>query len=529
MGSVVQGTTASVVDGTTSGFVVQGQLAAQRLSTTSSRSEDAPPAGRGKEDLSQVLGRVQVLQQLEVLNPGVTGKILQALEKSFDQTSSCSRTDGRDDHTPAADSLPPTGSRFSAGTLTPTAPLLVENSGAPPPLPTPPSFNNMNAEIFRTCGDEEGGGGGGASPASVRFGEGLAESESARRASGMASGGEIQTDASPGSSSNPVARGILKNLAAPNGEDGEERKSVRISMTGFEGPFLAGAEVSRREVPLRVPLLPQLHHSPGDDHSSVSTPVFPYAAVSAQRSSAAYGGGNVGEASRTNLFRTASGTSEITPSLSRAGSQLSKTRSSGSLPKNHSLMHVRQAITSDIETKTELYQTIFDSAFAAYSQMYELGMISELAYRALLESFEFAQEAVHGELAGQYPFLTNFPELHKQPHRVQTEASLEVFFDSLMYFLEHGIGLRWKLGNYTAKYLWRWFPCVSEEAQIAFRWTAMRRSFETVFSFIIVNETLIEELPLFDDFPGIRGVLVHLLEQAVGEELYGLHCESPEM
>merc|ERR1711874_9308 len=70
---------------------------------------------------------------------------------------------------------------------------------------------------------------------------------------------------------------------------------------------------------------------------------------------------------------------------------------------------------------------------------------------------------------------------------------------------------------------------LSEGNLIANRWNNMKRSFECIFSFIIVNETLIEELPVFEDVPHIKTSLNHLLESAIVESLYLLHKSSPEM
>eukprot|EP00392_Amoebophrya_sp_AT5.2_P005790 g5800.t1 len=53
------------------------------------------------------------------------------------------------------------------------------------------------------------------------------------------------------------------------------------------------------------------------------------------------------------------------------------TTSSG-VPNAFSTLNVRQAITADIETAAELYQTILDACFAGYSELYELELISEL-------------------------------------------------------------------------------------------------------------------------------------------------------
>ncbi|CAD7944069.1 unnamed protein product [Amoebophrya sp. A120] len=261
-----------------------------------------------------------------------------------------------------------------------------------------------------------------------------------------------------------------------------------------------------------------------------------------------------------------------------------------------SMLNVRQAITADIETAAELYQTILDASFAGYSELYELQVISELTYRALMEAFEYAQEAVQGELQ-EYCFLTNghFPELHLQPHRVQCEASLEVFWDCLLHCLSSGVGLRWKFSNWlhgdsgsslclaestslndlqgagagggraTTKELMegaddsnaqsknkqqlqkekkakqakassqknhnqqrRWFK-PSESSLLRTKWDISKRHFEAIFAFIIVNETLIEELPVFDDFPHIKNTVNHLLEAAMAEKLYQLHKQSPEM
>ncbi|CAD7935910.1 unnamed protein product [Amoebophrya sp. A25] len=198
----------------------------------------------------------------------------------------------------------------------------------------------------------------------------------------------------------------------------------------------------------------------------------------------------------------------------------------GSVTIQMSLLNVRQAITHDINTAAELYQTILDGSIAGYTELYELELISELAYRALMESFEYAQEAVQGELQG-YDFLRpHFPELHEQSHRVQTEASLEVFWECLLHSLEHGVGMRWKASKWMSLHFGH---CWSERTLLRQKWLYTKRQFEAIFSFIIVNETLIEELPVFDDFPHIKNSLNHLLEQAIAENLYHLHKTSPEI
>eukprot|EP00392_Amoebophrya_sp_AT5.2_P005789 g5799.t1 len=161
-----------------------------------------------------------------------------------------------------------------------------------------------------------------------------------------------------------------------------------------------------------------------------------------------------------------------------------------------------------------------------------------------MESFEFAQEAVQGELQN-YPFLQfRFPELHEQSHRVQCEACLEVFWDCLLHILHEGVGLRWKWSNWLhgdaplgddgkgkkRSGCWRLAKCcASESSLLQTKWEHSKRHFEAIFAFIIVNETLIEELPVFDDFPHIRNCVNRLLEVAMAEKLYQLHKQSPEM
>ena len=60
------------------------------------------------------------------------------------------------------------------------------------------------------------------------------------------------------------------------------------------------------------------------------------------------------------------------------------------------------------------------------------------------------------------------------------------------------------------------------------RWLLLKRKFEAIFAFVIVNETLIQELPIFDDFPHIRDTLSKLLGKAIKEELSPVYRSEPE-
>ena len=78
-------------------------------------------------------------------------------------------------------------------------------------------------------------------------------------------------------------------------------------------------------------------------------------------------------------------------------------------------------------------------------------LISELAFRALHEAAEYAQEAVQGELKN-YDFLQEHcSDLSGLAHEKQTAASLEVYWECLIDRLYRGVGFRWRVSNWFVR------------------------------------------------------------------------------
>lgn len=115
-------------------------------------------------------------------------------------------------------------------------------------------------------------------------------------------------------------------------------------------------------------------------------------------------------------------------------------------------------------------------------------------------------------------------------HREQALNSLKVANDFVHHALARGMGFRQRL----TLFMQRSFPSVlnlfmSDEAKSAMKFKRLQMNFETLVCYLMVNETLIEELPIYHDYKHINRQMNQLLDETIAEDLYFIHKESPEM
>ena len=250
------------------------------------------------------------------------------------------------------------------------------------------------------------------------------------------------------------------------------------------------------------------------------------------------------------------------------------------MPSTANINFIRKLIIEDHESESEVYQTIFYAALAAYESMFERGCLTDITFRVLEKSIEFGLEAVNGELR-ESDTKSLMPDckisraveaVEQEDYRQkQTELSLSVSYESLKKSLIHGLGLRWKFDRILEKYvissessegadvsrrisllknqvassskrrcihvIVKTFAVLPRKMSIRchswlrhwsliIQYRRMKIAFETVMAYFIVNETFLGELPVFEDFAEAKESVNQTLNDLIFTMLLPLYNES---
>lgn len=183
-------------------------------------------------------------------------------------------------------------------------------------------------------------------------------------------------------------------------------------------------------------------------------------------------------------------------------------------------------VSTDERARAEVYQLILNATHARLQSMMECGTISVSSYQLFLETLDHGDEAIAGELR-PYGFLKQeLGLLHKRNKTDQMKNSLKVVYESLRYNINtHPNFVLQKLSEMIPRRIL--LPFQRTNMDIQWQWKLIKRDFELIMTFIMIYESQLQEINIFNEFPIVREDIRKLLVYAKATELFYVFDRNP--
>lgn len=180
-------------------------------------------------------------------------------------------------------------------------------------------------------------------------------------------------------------------------------------------------------------------------------------------------------------------------------------------------------IVKDAQSMVEIYCTVLNATRSAYTHMFEARSLSQRAYRILMDSTEFQEEAIYGELRSLPldeadmktlldPRLRNIAAMN---HLEQMSCSFFVAW----HYIAHASAQEAR----TAKRCGKFLPFVSGG------WWLLRGDIEMLLAYVLTTESIMEEPILANFEPEVKRPMQKAAECAKATAMYCLMKEAPAM
>lgn len=186
----------------------------------------------------------------------------------------------------------------------------------------------------------------------------------------------------------------------------------------------------------------------------------------------------------------------------------------------------RKKLMTSVEDMRDIYFTVLDAVKAQYTEMNESRMLKEYPHRLLMDTLEYAEEAVNGDLR-QYEFLKNSsdPEM-QQAHTLPPEKQMQVCFKVAWECLKDHIGKPISMHDQIMQFV----TCgKGKKMSISMTWTLLKRDVEALLAFVLVHEHVMEEVGIIEDFAELHNDIKSMTHVAQNHALYQLCSEWPGM
>jgi len=195
---------------------------------------------------------------------------------------------------------------------------------------------------------------------------------------------------------------------------------------------------------------------------------------------------------------------------------------------------VRSALLSstDVEHRKLLYRSVFVSMKATFKEMFDQEVLDVRAYTTLNDSLDFGFEACEGGLRA-YVFLGEL-SCTKDLNFKTGEEQLENCFSVWWAMVKSSLGKQFvrqdtlftKLPFRPIKFLEHSVVARIKDRSVAFRWSLLKRDFDTLLAIVMVCEYLLRKLPVFTEFPEMKHSLQMIVRDVKCSSLYRLYRDD---